>query len=507
MLLGTNAGGLMPRLPLVGGAYASRSIIGNAQRAINYYPEPNRRDAPSPMTHYQRPALRPMIEPPEVAPVRALYQASNERCFCVIGSKVYSIEDDFSLVLLGSISSARTTPVSFTDNGTEALIVDGSPNGWIMNINSGTLRQIVDPIFTGANRADFLDTFVIWNKRGTRQFGATRSAIIEPFDSLSFGSKSSFPDPLQTLIVRRNEIVLLGRLKGEIWYNVGGAIFPFSRLPGTSIEHGINAIYSLAGADINTFWLSHDLEGEKGLVLRLRAYQTTVISNYAISAAIGKMARIDDAVGYCYQQGGHSFYVLNFPSANQTWVFDDSISEPELAWHQRCWTDANGVLNRDRGNCFAVIHDVPCVGDWKNGQIYRLDQDSYMDRVAGVECPISCIRTFPHITQGFDSRGALVETDGKSVKFDSFIADMEVGLGELDSNGAQARIGLRWSDDRGRTWGETALIGNGNPGEFSTNEKWDGLGISRNRLFELSHSINGPAALNGAYVNATVLPG
>lgn len=489
----------MPRLPLVGGAYESRSIIGNAQRAINYFPEPNRRDSPAPMTHYQRPALRPMIDAPEVAPVRALWQASNERCFCVIGSKVYNIEQDFSLVLLGSINVSRTSPVSFADNGTEALIVDGSPSGWVMNINSGLIHQIVDPAFNGGNRADFLDTFILWNKRGTRRFGATKSEIIEPFDPLSYGTKSSFPDILQTLMVRRNEVALFGRLKGEIWYNVGGITFPFARLPGTSIEHGINAIYSLAASDVSMFWLSHDLEGQKGLVLRLRAYQTTVISNYALSTAIAKMARVDDAIGYCYQQGGHSFYVLNFPSANQTWVFDDSISDPELAWHQRCWTDNNGILNRDRGNCFAVIHDVPCVGDWENGQIYKLDQDSYTDRVAGIEYAISCVRTFPHITQGFDAAGRLVETDGRSVKFDSFIADMEVGLGEAGS-----QVGLRWSDDRGRTWGNTVLRPNGEPGEYQTNEKWDGLGTARNRLFELSHSINGPAALNGAYVNATV---
>lgn len=77
----------------------------------------------------------------------------------------------------------------------------------------------------------------------------------------------------------------------------------------------------------------------------------------------------------------------------------------------------------------------------------------------------------------------------------------------MDANGEPTvdQIGLRWSDNRGKTWGQTVLQSNGVPGEYITQPKWGGTGAARDRIFELSYSINGPAALNGGWVKATVL--
>jgi hypothetical protein len=74
----------MARLALVGGSYQARSIIANAQRCINLFPEKNAGAAPVPLTHYQRPGLRPLLaNAPVVAPVRNIYKASNETGYCV----------------------------------------------------------------------------------------------------------------------------------------------------------------------------------------------------------------------------------------------------------------------------------------------------------------------------------------------------------------------------------------------------------------------------------------
>lgn len=496
----------MARLPLVGGAYYARSVIGNAQRSINYFPELNRRDAPVPMTHYQRPGLVPRAAPAVADVGRCLYQASNGNQYCVIGSTVYSISAGWVLAPLGAITPGLTNPVSMIDNGTSVVIVDGSVNFWTILLATNVFALGIDATgnFAGGTRTDVLDTFIVWNKPSTNKYGATFSNVLTT-NGLSFGAKATHPDPIVSLLVRRTEIVILGTQKGEIHYNVGGAIFPFARLPGSYIEYGLAAAYSLAASDISIFWLSKSLEGDgRSFIMRLKGYDVIAISNPAIADAMSKMSRTDDAVAYCYQQAGHSFYVISFPSGDQTWVFDDAIADPMMAWHQRAWTDSNGVLHRVRDNAFAVINGVNAVIDWENGTIYEHDPFTYTDTVADTVYGLSCIRSFPHLTQAYNEKGELEDTDGKSVLVKSFVAQMQCGTGARDVNGDPAKVALRWSPDYGVTWLQAQLQTAGAPGEYRTDPMWPSLGTEKHWVFELSHSINGPAALNGAWIDAVI---
>lgn len=495
----------MARLPLVGGAYQARSIIANCQRCVNLFPEKNQADAPVPLTHYQRPGFRSKIAAPAVAPVRGLYRASNGNGYCVIGQGVYSISTTWALTHLGDLTTAASTPVSFSDNGTTVWLVDGSTSGYQIVLATGAFSTTVDPtgIFTGADKVDYIDTFMLWNVPGTNQFGSTLSNSIT-FDGTYIASKTDFPDPLQSLIVNRHEILLIGQLKTELWYDSGGANFPFAELPGTYFEHGTCAKYSVASQDISTYFLGQDLQGQ-GIVFRIRGYDCVRVSTHAIETAIqGYVAAgmiISDAIGYTYQQGGHVFYVLTFPTADATWVFDEAS---EL-WHERGWTDADGNLHRDRSNCAAFINGLNVVGDWQNGTIYQLDQNYYYDQVNGIEGAISYIRGFPHVQAGIGPQGQPILADGKRIKFKSFSADMECGTTSKDQNGDSPTVSLRYSDDRGRTYSNAIQQSAGSKGEYLTQPQWRVLGEARDRVFELSWSFAGPAALNSAWIDAEVL--
>lgn len=498
----------MERLPLIGGSYLARSIIASPTRCINYYPELNPKDALVPMTYYQRPGLVPLASPSVPKPARGLWQASNGNGYCVIGDQVFQILPNWTLVLLGTLQPGRTNPTSATDNGTVILLVDGSNVGYTIELATGAFDLVNDPtgIFLGADRVDTIDSFVVWNMPGTDRFGSTLSGGPLVFDATQFASKADYPDPLQTLIVNRHELLLLGLVKSEIWYDAGNPTFPFAELPGAYIEHGIAAKYSIAATDISVLWLGRDLQGQ-GVVFRQRGYQTTRISNHALERAIRLIDRavgISDAIGYCYQIEGHVFYTLTFPAGDETWVFDDSIADPMMAWHQEAWTDQDGQLRRHRGNCCAAIHGRNLVGDWENGTIYEMDLETYSDTVAGIASPLTCIRTFPHIGQ-LMANGQPVSLAGQMVQFSQFVADIECGNSPVDVAGRPAMISLRWSDDRGKTFGQDVLQSSGELGQYLTQPQWPGLGIARDRIFELSHSIAGAAALNGAWIRGTVL--
>lgn len=505
--------GFAVRLPLIGGAYSARSEIANAQRSINYFPEINRQDAPSPFTLYQRPGLRPLVSPAVAAPCRGIWQASNGNGYCCIGQTVYSVDGAFALTSLGTLVTAGTTPVYATDNGTTALVVDGSPYGYSIDLATNAFAQVSDPTstFTGATRVDTIDGFIVWNIPGTKQFGSTLNNELT-FDALYVAGKSGYPDPLQGLIVNRREIILLGTATSEIWYDAGNTGFPFAELPGTFIQHGAVSPYSIAFQDIEVFWLEKDLQG-KGIVLALKGYDTRRISNHAVEYAIGQMSDISDAIGYTYQQDGHTFYVLTFPTGNQTWVYDASLGDhPDMAWHQRAWTNpADGSYNRVRERCAAVLYGKNVVGDHTTGTLYQLDPTYFYDNVSGVDNPITFLRSFPHNFGGTNfaaespmQQGQQTSSDNKQILYRNFMADMEVGKVATDSQSIEQQVTLRWSNDRGVTFQTGVLESNGAPGQYQTVPTWRTIGLARDMVFELSHSIPGPAALQGAWVDTTL---
>jgi hypothetical protein len=401
------------------------------------------------------------------------------------------------------------------DNGATIAVVDGSTGGWLIDMPTNGFSAWNDPtgLFRGADRIDIIDTFFVMNVAGNNnnEFISTLSDTTI-FDPTYYAFKAAYPDPLSSIIVNQHYIILLGTLKSELWFNTGLPTFPFTMFSGAYYEHGLGAKYSLATGDISVYFLGQDLQGH-AMVWRIGGgdlHSCRRISNHALEHQMRKMANsvgIDDAIGYTYQQDGHWFYVLHFPKGDQTWVYDDTLGfeDPMVAWHQEAWTDpATGTLHRHRGNCHGFINGQNVVGDWENGTLYALDLDVYTDTVNGVVCPNTYLRTFPHLGTGEVEIGVWgkrpVVADGRRIRYSAFMLDLECGLvSDLPT------VALRYSDDRGRTYSSDVLQTTGELGEYLTQPLWRGLGMARDRVFEVEYACQGTAALNGAWVEGEVL--
>ena len=135
----------MTRIPLLGGAYQTRSVIASAQEAVNIYSERNPEDgSPTvPATSYPTPGLNLLTVPPYIEALRTLYPASNGQLYGVIGPNVYAISETFAFTLLGTIPD-NTTPVWFTDNGSAIVLVDGSATGYAIDMATNAFGTITD---------------------------------------------------------------------------------------------------------------------------------------------------------------------------------------------------------------------------------------------------------------------------------------------------------------------------------------------------------------------------
>ena len=228
-------------------------------------------------------------------------------------------------------------------------------------------------------------------------------------------------------------------------------------------------------------WLTRNDRGQ-AVAVRTEGYDPTKISTYALEAEWLTYAQVDDAIGYTYQSGGHTFYVLTFPTANKTWVYDGT----ENLWHERAWMDNNGFLHRHRSNCYTFAYNKHVVGDFQNGRLYEMADQVYTD--AGDA--ILRLRSFPHLG-----------SEAKRIVYNQFIADMEVGSAGV---GLTPVVALKWSDTRGQTFGAPVQQSVGTTGQFLTSIQWRRLGTARDRVFELSWSQPYRTALNGAYIDFTV---
>jgi len=468
------------QLQLLQGAYVARSVIANAQRCINLYPERNTEDAEVPITHYLTPGLLLQLTPSAPAQARQYYFTTLGQLFMWVGSEVYYVPNNFVAQLVGSISS-NTGYISADDNGAELVFVDGV-NGWVVDLTTYAMTQIVDATFLsyGANRVRYLDTYFVFSSPTGNVIFCTNSNSLT-FNPLAVYTKSGYSDPLQVIAVTHREIWALGSQTTEILANVGTSNFPFAPVPGVFIQHGVAAPDSLATWSTKVFWVAQDNWGQATIMMG-EGYKVEVISTPAIVQAISEYATIADAVGFCYQQGGHVFYQVSFPTGDATWVYDVTTN----FWHQRACADAQGQLHRHWANCTAFAYGLNLVGDWSNGNMYAYDLDTFNDNGT----PIQRIRSFPHDIKGLSRRMHL-----------RFVADMEVGMAqEAESVDWEPLITLRWSDDRGQSWGNGVLQRMGRQGQYLTVPTWNRLGMARDRVYELSWSENCSTALNGAFV-------
>ena len=465
----------MPDFGFVGPSYVAASITQDDQECINWFPEvdPNKKakgiteqDKRGVVALYPTPGLLLRVTLAAGQPVRALWTVpGGATILAVCGSGFYTVDATFTATLRGTLSSS-SGPVAMTDNGVSAYLVDG-PNRYSYVLATGVFAQIAatDGAFTGGAKVDIVDNFLVYNNPNTQQFGNT-NALSTASGALNFSSADSTPDNLVSLIVVSREVFFIKEAATEVWGDAGLFPVPFQRIAGTTMQHGCAAPFSVARLGEGAAWLSKDTRGQN-VVIRTAGYQPIRISTHATEQAMAKYGTVSDAIAYTYQQGGHEFYVLTFPTADATWVYDLATD----LWHKRAWRDARNNFHRHRSNCAALFQGQVIVGDWENGRLYALSTSTFTD----ADEPILCLRRCPHIT-----------TDFKYQFFHDLQIQFQPGVGiQQPAQGSNPQAMLRWSDDGGSTWSNQHWAEIGRVGKYKHRAIWRRLGMARDRIFEV----------------------
>lgn len=466
------------KTPILGSSYVARSVNAADARMVNLFPEIVPEAGKEPAFLNRAPGLK-LEFTAGFGPIRGLWVLA-DNLYVVSGTQLYKVTPAYVVTLIGSVTG--TGPVSMADNGTQLFVACNGPS-YIYNATTDVFQQITDGDFPGAVTVGYLDGYFVFNEPNSQKIWVTALLDGTSVDPLDFASAEGSPDGVVGIIVDHGQLWVYGTNSIEVWYNSGNADFPFSRIPGAFNELGCAAAYSLAKMDNGLFWLGKDARGQ-GMVYRANGYAGQRISTHAIEWHIQQYGDLSDTIGYTYQQDGHSFYVLIFPTADTTWVYDVATQ----AWHERAGF-ANGEFTRHRSNCQAFFGTKVMVGDYQNANIYSFDLDDYSDN-GSIQKWLRSWRALP------TGQNNLKRTAHHSLQL-----DCESGVGLNLGQGSDPEVMLRWSDDGGHTWSNEHWVSIGKIGEYYRRAIWRRLGMTmklRDRVYEVSGTDPVKIAIMGA---------
>lgn len=439
--------------PFVGQSYTLATRAADVQRSVNLYPAPV--ESGSGKSQYMLQSLPGLTVfcDEMTGEGRGCFDI-NGRGFCVVGSKLYELSASGAATERGTLSSV-TGPVDIDANSIELFIVDGI-TGYSLTLATNVFAEntrVRD--IGGSKRCAYLDQYSVYAPEGA-QFYISALAASGTIDDLDYATPEARPDDLVSFVVANRQLYLFGKSSTEIWLNTGAVDFPLQRYEGMVMGVGCAAVYSAKVANGVPVWVGSDTAG-LGSVWMANGYTPQRISTRAVEEALAESTDITAATAYVHQWRGSSFYCLNAPGLDTTWVFDFLTQ----SWHERAeFTDGDYLPYRGVG---CMVFAGACLMLGLDGVVYTIDASAYSN--AGDTLVRD--RISPHNAT----------TDGKRGFFGSFMIDCDRGAGGVAM--------MRYSNDGGTTWSGWRQRSMGELGHYRQRLIWNLNSSARDRVWQV----------------------
>lgn len=295
----------------------------------------------------------------------------------------------------------------------------------------------------------------------------------EEWTALSFASAEYQPDKLVAVIVLGDQVWLLGAASTEVWALTGQADPAIQPYGGLNFDIGCRARDAAVVVSSSLYWVGDDCA-----VYQSRGGVPTTISDNGLAEKIRKSSAASlRAWGFRLDQ--HEYYVLTF--GDETWVYDGSTN---------FWNPANSKgYGYWRAHIGSDVASSALAADAlaNNPVIWRIAPDRLTDDGEEIE------------------RTATAFMEWKSGRARNDAVSLLCELG----NTAQAEtpeIGMRYSDDGGKTFSDWLFRSLGRVGEYSHRPTWNRLGEIRppGRIYQFRSTDPAVIRLSDVRVNEDV---
>ena len=472
----------MSQYPLfVGAAYTSQSPIADDEQLINWYVEVmESAGASTKAALYPTPGVETFATTTSNGG-RAMF-ALNGRCFAVINDTLWEIGSGGTVTNRGTLA-VDLFPATISSNGDagDQLFITSGDVGYVFNLSTNTLTT---ELASGASIGGVNDGYFVSLDNATSEFRISDLNDGTTWDPTQFAARSDAPDRWKSMLCTSyGQIWLWGDQTASVWYNAGTTPFPFAPDPSGLVPYGIKAAFSAAEVVDRVIWLATSRNGGVQVV-SAQGFVPERISTHAIEYAFSTYATLTDAVAQVYSEQGHLFYILTFPTAQKTWVYDVSTG----LWHERgTWISETSTWEALHTLYGAAAFGKWLVSDRTSGLIYEQQVGFTTD----VEDRL--IRRVRRSPATFSEHQRL-RTSMLEVFF-------EPGLGLSTGQGSDPQVTLQISNDGGKTWGNERSVSAGAQGAYRTRVRFRRLGMARDRVYEVSVTDPIPWRMISAYID------
>jgi hypothetical protein len=344
------------------------------------------------------------------------------------------------------------------------------------------------PLVTAAS-GTFLDGYFVVAEPNSSVFRISALLDGTSWDPLDYATKEAYPDHISSVLADHEQLWIFGDERtAEVWVDTGNATFPLQRSPGALIQWGCIAAASPGQLNDGVAWLGVDQLRGGPVAFWAQGYLPKRVSSSAVENAWRQISYVGDAWSYFYIENGHHFWVLNFPTGNQTWVFDATTQ----MWHQRChWNGTANVMALQATHTYVGLaaHGSQSyhgpqhyVGDRVSPYIYVQSLGVYLENGLAIHR----IRVAPHI-QNENKRW--------------FCSKFEL---LMDITGGTVHPTLDYSKDRGATFVNPQQISSASvlTDPYQARLIWRRLGVSRDRVWRITIADAVPIAVIDGYYEA-----
>lgn len=377
-------------------------------------------------------------------------------------------------------------PVSWAssgDAGNQILIGSGG-GAYCFDLNTATLGKSVD----GATTVGYNSTYFLVLDAATSTLKVSESLDGYTFDDGQNYQRTSSGDRWLGMGLTENEVWLFGSQTTDVWRSTGDDETRFAPYQDVTIDQGTIATASIQSDNGVFRWIGQGIQGA-GIIWQSNGYRAERISTHGIERRLASFSTLADAVGWSYEQEGHTFNVFNFPSDGETWVYDQLTQQ----WHQRAEWDSNaGEFSSYRANCHAfafggVGFGMHLAGDRDSGVIAIMSTDVGVDIGGGI---IRRVRQAPHVSDRLFN-----------LTIWGLVIDLEVGEGIVTGQGSDPTIMLQASRNGGKTWGNERWFSAGAMGAYSTRVYAKRWGDARDWVFRMVVTDPTPWRISGAWLD------
>ena len=445
----------------VGSSYQSQSVNADCQKSLNWYEEHiESGNGKSPSVLYPCPGKKFFCNLPNENYVPSLFPF-NGRLFAA-GNHLWEIYPNGARIDRGALTNPNGNSTMMAANQASQLLIACGGNLYIFNLAANTLRPVDMTQLQGkVDQIGFTDGYFVALIRNSNIFQLSNLLDGTTWPGNLASEVEVFSDNIVSMAVSFRELWFFGQKKIAVYEDTGGTsidVTPYQVVPSGFMESGCGAQFATVTLDNTLFWIESDERGNC-IARRANGYNPARVSTHAIEYAWSQYSQVSDAVGYAYQDQGHAFWVIYFPSGNATWVFDAATH----SWHERAfWNYETGVFLADRARCHAKQFEKHLIGDWRSGNVYE-QSIKFLTDVD--DRPIRRIRRAIHLSN-----------EDEYIKHNRFQLSMETGLGPTPPlpglNLSSFRTSITLADSSGGLW----LVTIDNNGILSVTSQGSGSG-------------------------------